>query len=220
MRRCGCCRGGRFVEMGKTDIRDPAEVAAGHPGWPTGRSTLNEPGRIGSGGCWPCWRPVRAGVLVPLPVACWDVRRAPEAFRYLSQARHPASRADHPGARRDGTVLVTGASGALGGLVARHLAASGPAGTWCWSRGRAGRAGTAALAAGLAGAGAGVQVACLRCGRPRRPGRGDRGVPAALPLRGVVHAAGVLDDGVIGSLTAGAGGRGDAAQGRRGVASA
>src|SRR5207249_3723363 len=25
-------RGGRFVEMGKADVRDPDEVAAGHPG--------------------------------------------------------------------------------------------------------------------------------------------------------------------------------------------
>ena len=32
-RRCGCCaRGGRFVEMGKTDIRDADEVAVAHPG--------------------------------------------------------------------------------------------------------------------------------------------------------------------------------------------
>ncbi|MEE3920930.1 acyltransferase domain-containing protein [Micromonospora sp. BRA006-A] len=32
-------RGGRFVEMGKTDIRDAARVAADHPGWPTPPST-------------------------------------------------------------------------------------------------------------------------------------------------------------------------------------
>ena len=28
------------------------------------------------------------GVLEPLPVRAWDVRRAPEAFRFMSQARH------------------------------------------------------------------------------------------------------------------------------------
>jgi polyketide synthase 12 len=28
------------------------------------------------------------GVLHPLPITTWDLRRAPEAFRFLSQARH------------------------------------------------------------------------------------------------------------------------------------
>ena len=31
--------GGRFIEMGKTDIRDPELLAAEHPGSPTARST-------------------------------------------------------------------------------------------------------------------------------------------------------------------------------------
>ena len=56
----------------------------------------------------------------------WDVRRAPDAFRYLSQARHvgkvvltvPAA-----ARTRDGTVLITGGTGGLGALVARHLVA-------------------------------------------------------------------------------------------------
>ena len=29
-----------------------------------------------------------AGVLQPLPVTTWDIRRAPAALRHLSQARH------------------------------------------------------------------------------------------------------------------------------------
>ena len=65
------------------------------------------------------------GVLAPLPVTAWDVRRAPEAFRYLSQARHVGKvvltipRVLDP----DGTVLITGGTGTLGGVVARHLVA-------------------------------------------------------------------------------------------------
>jgi acyl transferase domain-containing protein/acyl carrier protein len=101
-----------------------------------------------------------------------------------------------------GTLLVTGGTGMLGGLVAGHLAGkervtevvlasrSGPAAT-----------GVAALAASLAGRGAGVRVtACDAADRAALAGLLAR-IPAADPLRMVVHTAGVVDDGVIGSLT-------------------
>ncbi|WP_234377240.1 type I polyketide synthase [Streptomyces sp. TP-A0356] len=82
-------RGGRFLEMGKTDVRDPGRVAADHPGVEYRAFDLVEagPDRIGEMlgvlvGLF------ERGVLRPLPMAVWDVRRAPEAFRHLSQARH------------------------------------------------------------------------------------------------------------------------------------
>ncbi|MFI1770061.1 zinc-binding dehydrogenase, partial [Streptomyces sp. NPDC020800] len=121
--------GGRFVEMGKTDVRDAGQVARDH-GVVYRAFDLLELDRDLLGGMLGRLSGLFAGgVLRPLPVACWDVRRAVDAFRFLSQARHvgkvvltvPAlSRVDCRG-----TVLVTGASGALGGLVARHLAGSG-----------------------------------------------------------------------------------------------
>ncbi|WP_456113449.1 polyketide synthase dehydratase domain-containing protein, partial [Streptomyces dysideae] len=118
-------RGGRFLEMGKTDIRDADEVAAAYPGVAYQAFDLVEAG------------PDRVqeiltelvslferGDLSPLPVRAWDVRRAPEAFRYVSQARHVGKvvltvpRPLDP----EGTVLVTGGLGTLGRLVARHFA--------------------------------------------------------------------------------------------------
>ena len=56
---------------------------------------------------------VRQRVLRPLPVTAWDVRRAPEAFRFLSQARHVGKVVlTMPGAStRAGTVLITGGTG-------------------------------------------------------------------------------------------------------------
>ncbi|OSC56908.1 hypothetical protein B5180_38760, partial [Streptomyces sp. BF-3] len=59
------------------------------------------------------------GALDLLPLTAWDVREAVPAFRHISQARHvgknvltvPAPL--HP----DGTVLITGGTGTLGGLL-------------------------------------------------------------------------------------------------------
>nr|WP_236655573.1 type I polyketide synthase [Streptacidiphilus carbonis] len=102
-----------------------------------------------------------------------------------------------------GTVLITGGTGTLAGLVARHLAVTGRAGRLLLaSRSGPLAVGAAGVAAGLAEAGAEVQiVACDVVDPVALAGLLDR-IPARTPLTGVVHAAGVLDDGVINSLTA------------------
>jgi acyl carrier protein len=99
-------------------------------------------------------------------------------------------------------VLVTGASGVLAGLAARHLAAAGRAGLLLLTSRRGPAApGTAGLAADLAAAGVDAHiVACDAADRGQLAGLLDR-VPAARPLSGVIHTAGVLDDGVVSALT-------------------
>ena len=53
-----------------------------------------------------------AGILRPLPVTTFDVRRAPAALRYLSQARHIGKVVlTMPDAWAAGTVLITGGTG-------------------------------------------------------------------------------------------------------------
>nr|QBG82532.1 Polyketide synthase [Streptomyces ossamyceticus] len=102
-----------------------------------------------------------------------------------------------------GTVLITGGTGALGALVARHLVARhGVRRLLLAGRQGAAAPGADELAAALAEAGAHVTLAACDVA--------DRGalaglladVPAEHPLTAVVHLAGVVDDGLVGDLTA------------------
>ncbi|MFH9074525.1 type I polyketide synthase [Streptomyces alboflavus] len=196
-------RGGRFVEMGKTDLRDPDAVADAHPGVEYRNFDLAElsPERV---------REMLAevlalfeqGVLSPLPVRAWDVRRAPEAFRYLSQARHVGKvvLTLPPVFEARGTVLVTGALGGLGRVVARHLAERhGVRDLLLVSRRGADTPGADEVRSELEELGAAVTIAACDVA--------DRAALAGLidsvrdDLSAVVHVAGVVDDGVITSLT-------------------
>ncbi|MYW49144.1 SDR family NAD(P)-dependent oxidoreductase, partial [Streptomyces sp. SID161] len=97
-----------------------------------------------------------------------------------------------------GTVLLTGATGALGRILARHLVAGhGVRHLLLLSRSGA----TDDLAAELTPLGAEVtSVACDVADRAGLTAVLDA-VPADRPLTAVIHAAGVLADGVLTSLT-------------------
>ncbi|WP_447008064.1 type I polyketide synthase [Saccharothrix isguenensis] len=102
----------------------------------------------------------------------------------------------------EGTVVVTGASGALGGLVARRLVAKhGVRHLLLAGRRGATAPGAAELAADLAGHGAEVTWAACDTAERDDVAAMLAAVPAEHPVTAVVHVAGVLDDGVVGSLT-------------------
>ena len=208
-------RGGRFLEMGKTDIRDSGEIAARHPGvhyrafdlWDAGPDRIAE-----------MLADLKAmfdrEVIVPLPVRTYDIRRARDAFRYFSQARHigkialsiPAGSGGVDSgvvsAVSAGTVLITGGTGGLGSMLARHLVTDyGVRSLVLASRRGPAASGAEDLVAELTGLGARVRIVACDVS--------DRGevvellaaVPQDAPLTGVVHTAGVLDDGVVVSLS-------------------
>ncbi|WP_239382269.1 SDR family NAD(P)-dependent oxidoreductase, partial [Frankia sp. CIT1] len=197
---------GRFIEMGKTDVRRPHDVAAGHPTVSYRAFDLLRdvtPERIGQ---------ILAelvalfeqGVLRPLPVTAWDVRHAPQALRHLSQARHTGKLAltlPVP-LDPDGTVLITGGTGVLGQLAARRLVTHhGVRHLLLTSRRGNAADGAAELTAELTALGVAVTIAACDAADRDAVAALLAAIPRQHPLTAVIHTAGVLDDATVTALT-------------------
>ena len=203
--------GGRFLEMGKTDVRDAHVVAERHRGVRYQAFDLFEAGPDLMARMYgEILGLMRNGAVKPLPIKVFDVRQVQQAYRFVSQARHigkvvltvPDGAAGAQSPLTGASVVITGGTGMAGAAVARHLVDHyGVAHVVLVSRSGLRADGAEELVAELAQSGARVTVTdCDVTDRAAVAAMLER-IPDTFPLKGVFHAAGVTDDTVITSLT-------------------
>ncbi|WP_254910134.1 SDR family NAD(P)-dependent oxidoreductase, partial [Micromonospora sp. NBS 11-29] len=160
---------------------------------------------------------VLAGVLADLPATggqvavrdalVWTPRLVRAALPSTGAAVSPTAGAVAaagdpvaPGGVGDGTVLVTGGTGSLGALVAEHLVtAHGVRSLVLVSRQGPAAPGADVLVERLTGLGASASVVACDVTDRGQVARLVGGVEGR--LAGVVHTAGVLDDGVVSAIS-------------------
>ncbi len=208
--------GGRFMELGKTDLWDQERVDQFRPGVKffaiaLDRMMAEQPQSVGQ-----LMREVLPQFverkLDPLPLRAFRIERTIDALRHMARAEHIGKIVIQAtvyndftdggfALREDGAYLVTGGLGGLGLKVARWLADHGARCLVLVGRSGASSAATSQLEELEK---AGVRVVTRRCDV------GNREEVAALlsdikgelpPLRGIFHLAGVLDDGVLSEQT-------------------
>lgn len=209
-------QGGRFVELGKTDLWDQQRVDELRPGVTfhaiaLDRMMAEEPECVGQLLAEVLPRFV-ARELEPLPLRTFRIQRAVDALRHMARAEHigkvvirAAAHSDHTdrglGLREEGTYLVTGGLGGLGLKVAHWLADHGARHVVLLGRSAPTTEAQSQLEALQK---AGLQAVVRRCdvGNREELAAVLADVRCALPpVRGVFHLAGVLDDGMLSEQT-------------------
>jgi acyl transferase domain-containing protein/acyl-CoA synthetase (AMP-forming)/AMP-acid ligase II/NADPH:quinone reductase-like Zn-dependent oxidoreductase/acyl carrier protein/NADP-dependent 3-hydroxy acid dehydrogenase YdfG len=201
-------QGGRFVELAKRDVWTADQVAIARPDVHYALLDLMEhiqqdPAAVGTllnelMGCF------TSKQLKPLPCQVFPLEQATEAFRCMQQARHVGKVVMVPpgeaglvgtgGLRADGRYLITGGFGGLGPRVAHWLVERGARHLVLIGRRPPEEVARAQLIE-LEEMGAEVIVALADVADREQLARVLSGLDARYPLRGVIHAAGVLDDG-------------------------
>ncbi|MFE4589261.1 SDR family NAD(P)-dependent oxidoreductase [Streptomyces laurentii] len=198
--------GGRYVELGKTDVRQAEAVRARYPGvaYHVVDMLSMPPDRLGTivgklGALF------AGGALRPLPTRSWNVRHARPAMRHLSQGHSTGKLVLTQGPERlgpAGTVLITGGTGTLGAALARHLVTvHGVRRLVLVGRRGAEAPHARQLAEELSALGAAVELPACDAADRSALAEVFAAIPAEHPLSAVVHAAGVLDDCLVADLT-------------------
>jgi len=199
-RNLRCLRtGGRFVELGKIGIWTDEQMRAARPDvsyfpFDLGEVALADPDRIASM-LHELAQSIDDRSLAPLPVETFPLQDAASAFRYMAQSKHfgkvTVSCASRAIVRSEATYVITGGLGALGLEVARWLIREGARRLVLVSRQERSPEAVAELRA------SGAEI-IVRAADVSDAGEVSRVIDIANtpshPLRGVIHAAGVLDD--------------------------
>jgi acyl transferase domain-containing protein len=203
-------QGGAFIEIGKTEIWDAARVSERYPGIRYHALYLGDVAAADPAMMRERLDSILAdmgdgGTLKPLPQTVFSFDEAERAFRYVAQGRHTGKvvLTQRRGAeiRRDGTYVLTGGLTGLGLTTARWLAEQGAGGVLLLGR-RAPSEEAQAVIAEMEALGARVLTAQVDVGDTASlssvldDARREIG-----PIRGVIHAAGVLDDGMLSEQT-------------------
>lgn len=204
-------QGGHFLEIGKTGIWTEEQVAKLGRGIHysvifLGQDREQRP-EVLAGLLQELAERIGRGELRVPPVKVFPFETAPDAFRFMAQARHigklvlrmPGGVAI--GIRTDATYLITGGLGGLGLVAAAALVESGARHIVLLGRTAPSAQAQAAIAA-LEGAGSTVSVVACDVGSQAEVARLAEELHRLPPLRGIVHAAGVLDDGPLETLDA------------------
>jgi NADPH:quinone reductase-like Zn-dependent oxidoreductase/acyl carrier protein len=203
--------GGRFLELGKSDVWTPERAHEVNPEAQYHAVDLTGDIQDRPKTVAPMLQAlvgrVEAGAVEPLPCAVFAFAEAPNAFRFMEEARHIGkvvlSRDSTEGGRNaasvrnDGTYLVTGGLGGLGLVTAEWLVEQGARHLVLISRTEPSEDAAARIRKLEA---LGAQVVTARTDVSREDEVRDlfAHMDAELPpLRGVIHSAGVLDDGVL-----------------------
>jgi phthiocerol/phenolphthiocerol synthesis type-I polyketide synthase C len=205
---------GRFLELGKSDIYagsrislDPFRNQLAYFAIDLDRAAHDRPELVGQL-LRQALEDVGAGALAPLPARVFATTQVVDAFHSLARGQEVGkavvrieSQVQMPGraavARPDASYLITGGYGALGLAVARWLAAEGARNIVLVGRSAPSPAGRDAIAE-LESMGATVVSEIADVARAADVERVMQQLDSLLPpLRGVIHAAGLLADGTL-----------------------
>ncbi|MGV2829391.1 type I polyketide synthase [Myxosarcina sp. GI1(2024)] len=206
-------REGRLIEIGKIGIWSEGQVSATRPDVDYIPFDLLEIAQQDPGLIRQMLRELmsqlRSGSLQPLPHRVFPLGRVVDAFRYLAGAKHigkvivslpAATSSEPPQLLPENSYLITGGLGALGLTVARWMVERGARHLVLSGRSEPSTAARQTLTE-LEALGAKLLTVPADVSQPedvtRLLARVDSWGP---PLRGLVHAAGVLDDGVLQQL--------------------
>ncbi len=198
-------RGGHFIEIGKTGIWDKETVAESFPGIHyhplyLGEIALAEP-QFTHDMLQRLMDDFATGALTPLPQKVYPLERAEEAFRFMGQGLHTGkiviTQHRTPEVRPDASYLITGGLGGLGVACAEWLVGLGARNVVLLGR-RAPSASVEVQLDALRATGVTVLVASCDIAVESDVAAVLAQIAASLPpLRGILHAAGVVDDGML-----------------------